>query len=113
MLLRARAQTRAEGSSRYRWWVLWSLLAGLGTGVVMPSTSSVMANEALPNEFGVKPPAQMLATQVGEVAGVQILETLQQASVRRDGLVNAKPDRRCSRRSTCRSSSGRASPRLE
>ena len=28
-LLRHRAQARAEGSSRYQWWVLWSLLAGL------------------------------------------------------------------------------------
>ncbi len=28
-LLRARVQARAEGSSRYQWWVLWSLLAGL------------------------------------------------------------------------------------
>ena len=29
LLLRHRAQARAEGSSRYQWWVLWSLLAGL------------------------------------------------------------------------------------
>ncbi|MBW4079599.1 MAG: MFS transporter, partial [Acidobacteria bacterium] len=29
LLLRARVQARAEGSSRYPWWVLWSLLAGL------------------------------------------------------------------------------------
>ena len=28
-MLRHRAQARAEGSSRYQWWVLWSLLAGL------------------------------------------------------------------------------------
>ena len=28
-LLRHRVQRRALGSSRYEWWVLWSLLAGL------------------------------------------------------------------------------------
>jgi hypothetical protein len=29
--------------------------------------------------------------QVGEVAGIQVLETVQQAMVRRHGLVHAKP----------------------
>jgi MFS family permease len=66
-------------------------LSGLGMGVAMPSTSSVMANEVLTSEFGVMSAAQMLATQVGEVAGIQILETVQQALVRRDKLVHAKP----------------------
>lgn len=74
------------------WFIALALgLSGLGMGVAMPSTSSVMANEVLPSEFGVMSAAQMLATQVGEVAGIQILETVQQAGVRRAGLVNAKP----------------------
>jgi len=50
-----------------------------------------MANEVKPNEFGVMSAAQMLAMQVGEVAGIQVLETVQQAMVRRNGLVHAKP----------------------
>ena len=35
--------------------------------------------------------AQMLAMQVGEVAGIQVLETVQQAVVRRRGLLHARP----------------------
>jgi MFS family permease len=66
-------------------------LSGLGMGVAMPSTSSVMANEVKTNEFGVMSAAQMLAMQVGEVAGIQVLETVQQALVRRHGLIHAKP----------------------
>jgi len=66
-------------------------LSGLGMGVALPSSSSVMANEMKPNEFGVMSAAQMLAMQVGEVAGIQVLETVQQALVRRRGLVHAKP----------------------
>lgn len=74
------------------WFVALALgLSGLGMGVAMPATSSVMANEVLPSEFGVMSAAQMLATQVGEVAGIQILETVQQAEVRRHGLSNASP----------------------
>jgi len=50
-----------------------------------------MANEVKTNEFGVMSAAQMLAMQVGEVAGIQVLETVQQALVRRHGLIHAKP----------------------
>ena len=50
-----------------------------------------MANEVKTNEFGVMSAAQMLAMQVGEVAGIQVLETVQQAMVRRHGLSHARP----------------------
>jgi multidrug resistance protein len=66
-------------------------LSGLGMGVAMPSSSSVMANEVKSSEFGVMSAAQMLAMQVGEVAGIQVLETVQQALVHRRGLSHAKP----------------------
>jgi MFS family permease len=66
-------------------------LSGLGMGVAMPSSSSVMANEVKANEFGVMSAAQMLAVQVGEVAGIQVLETIQQALVHRRGLSHARP----------------------
>ena len=66
-------------------------LSGLGMGVAMPSTSSVMANEVKVSEFGVMSAAQLLAMQVGEVAGIQVLETVQQALVRRRGLTHASP----------------------
>jgi MFS family permease len=74
------------------WMVAVALaLSGLGMGVAMPSSSSVMANEVKSNEFGVMSAAQMLAVQVGEVAGIQVLETIQQALVHRRGLSHAKP----------------------
>lgn len=55
------------------------VLSGLGMGVAMPSTSSIMANEVDPTEFGVMSAAQMLAMQVGEVAGIQVLVSIQQS----------------------------------
>jgi MFS family permease len=74
------------------WIVVVALaLSGLGMGTSMPSSSSVMANEVQPSEFGVMSAAQLLAMQVGEVAGIQVLETVQQALERRRGLLHAKP----------------------
>ena len=74
------------------WMIALALaLSGLGMGVAMPSTSSVMANEVKANEYGVMSAAQMLAMQVGEVAGIQVLETVQQALVHRRALNGAKP----------------------
>jgi multidrug resistance protein len=66
-------------------------LSGLGMGVVMPSSSSVMANEVKVSEFGVMSAAQLLAMQLGEVAGIEVLETIQQAIARRRGLAHARP----------------------
>ncbi len=66
-------------------------LSGLGMGVAMPSSSSVMANEVAPGEFGVMTAAQLLAMQVGEVAGIQVLETVQQSLVHRRHLGGAAP----------------------
>jgi len=66
-------------------------LSGLGMGTVMPSSSSVMANEVKPTEFGVMSAAQMLAVQVGEVAGIEVLETVQQGLVHRRHLAGTKP----------------------
>jgi len=66
--------------------VLALCLAGLGMGVASPSTSSSQANEVKPTEFGVMSATQQLATQVGEVAGIQILISVQESSVKRSGL---------------------------
>jgi MFS family permease len=74
------------------WFVAIALaLSGLGLGVAMPSTSSVMANEVKVSEFGVMSAAQLLAVQVGEVIGIQVLGTVQQALVRRRDLGHAHP----------------------
>jgi len=53
-------------------------LAGLGMGVCLPSTSSTQANEVDASEYGVMSATQLLATQVGEVAGIQVLITIQE-----------------------------------
>jgi multidrug resistance protein len=66
-------------------------LSGLGMGVAMPSTSSVMANEVKVSEFGVMSAAQLLAMQVGEVAGIQVLETVQQSIARRHHALHSHP----------------------
>jgi predicted MFS family arabinose efflux permease len=54
-------------------------LSGLGMGVSQPATSSSMANELEESEYGVMSAAQLLATQVGEVAGIQAVLTIQES----------------------------------
>ena len=63
-------------------------LSGLGMGVLMPATSSTMANELAESEYGVMSSAQLLAAQVGEVAGIQVVLTIQESIARRTGLAN-------------------------
>lgn len=52
-------------------------LSGFGMGVAMPATSSIMANAVDESDLGVMSAAQILAMQVGEVAGIQVLATVQ------------------------------------
>jgi MFS family permease len=54
-------------------------LSGLGMGVSQPATSATMSNELAESEYGVMSAAQLLATQVGEVAGIQIVLTIQES----------------------------------
>jgi MFS family permease len=61
-------------------------LSGLGMGVSMPATSATMSNELAESEYGVMSAAQLLATQVGEVAGIQVVLTIQESIARRSGL---------------------------
>jgi MFS family permease len=63
-------------------------LSGLGMGVSMPATSATMSNELDESEYGVMSAAQLLATQVGEVAGIQVVLTIQESIARRSGLSN-------------------------
>jgi MFS family permease len=63
-------------------------LSGLGMGVSMPATSATMSNELVESEYGVMSAAQLLATQVGEVAGIQVVLTIQESIARRSGLGN-------------------------
>jgi MFS family permease len=63
-------------------------LSGLGMGVSMPATSATMSNELAESEYGVMSAAQLLATQVGEVAGIQAVLTIQESIAKRSGLSN-------------------------
>jgi MFS family permease len=63
-------------------------LSGLGMGVSMPATSSSMANEVAESEYGVMSAASLLAAQVGEVAGIQIVLTIQESIAKNEGLAN-------------------------
>ncbi len=76
-------------SSAGLWLILVALaLSGLGMGVSMPATSSTMSNELEASEYGVMSAAQLLATQVGEVAGIQAVLTIQESLARHAGLGN-------------------------
>jgi len=55
-------------------------LSGLGNGVSTPSTASSAANEVAPDELGVMSAAQLLITQIGIVAGIQVMVTVQASS---------------------------------
>ena len=61
-------------------------LSGLGMGVSMPATSATMSNELAESEYGVMSAAQLMASQVGEVAGIQVVLTIQESIARRSGL---------------------------
>ena len=63
-------------------------LSGLGMGVSMPATSATMSNEVAASEYGVMSAAQLLAAQVGEVAGIQAVLTIQESIARRSGLAD-------------------------
>jgi MFS family permease len=63
-------------------------LSGLGMGVSMPATSATMSNELAVSEYGVMSAAQLLAAQVGEVTGIQVVLTIQESIAKNSGLGN-------------------------
>jgi MFS family permease len=63
-------------------------LSGLGMGISLPAAASTMANEVAAAEYGVMSAAQLMASQVGEVAGIQVVLTLQESLARHGGLQN-------------------------
>jgi MFS family permease len=52
-------------------------LSGVGIGLATPTTVSTASNEVAPDEFGVMSAAQQLITQIGVVAGIQVMVTVQ------------------------------------
>jgi EmrB/QacA subfamily drug resistance transporter len=82
-----------QPSTSLLWLIIALALSGFAMGVSMPATSSIMANEVAESDFGVMSAAQILAMQVGEVAGIQVLATLQQGIMHNRGLTRTSdPD---------------------
>jgi MFS family permease len=52
-------------------------LSGIGIGIATPSTAASASNEVAPEELGVMSAAQQLITQIGVVAGIQVMVTVQ------------------------------------
>ena len=55
-------------------------LSGLANGITQPSTAASASNEVAPEELGVMSAAQLLISQIGVVAGIQTMVTVQAAS---------------------------------
>jgi len=75
-----------QPSTPLLWLIAALALSGFAMGAAMPATSSIMANVVREEDFGVMSAAQILAMQVGEVAGIQVLATLQQEIMHHRGL---------------------------
>jgi MFS family permease len=54
-------------------------LSGVGNGLSTPSTASSASNQVAPEELGVMSAAQQLITQIGIVAGIQVMVTVEAA----------------------------------
>jgi MFS family permease len=52
-------------------------LSGVGNGLSTPSTASSASNQVAPDELGVMSAAQQLITQIGIVAGIQLMVTIE------------------------------------
>ena len=64
-------------------------LAGVGLGVSSPSMAASVANAVEPENLGIAGAAQQLLTQVGIVAGIQLVETLQASRQHAVGLARS------------------------
>lgn len=58
------------------------VLSGLGFGIGGPSLAASVANEFRPEDLGTASASQQLMGQVGNVAGIQVMETVQAAAYR-------------------------------
>jgi len=54
-------------------------MSGVGNGLSTPSTASSASNQMAPDELGVMSAAQQLIGQIGIVAGIQVMVTVQAA----------------------------------
>ncbi|HUP85154.1 MAG TPA: MFS transporter [Acidimicrobiales bacterium] len=64
-------------------------LSGVGLGMASPSISSSVANSVDEESLGIASAAQQLVTQVGVVAGIQLMSTIQASREASDGLAGS------------------------
>jgi len=64
-------------------------LSGIGLGIAQPSISSSVANSVSEEQLGIASAAQQLVTQVGLVAGIQLMSTIQASREATDGLTGS------------------------
>ena len=67
-------------------------LSGTGIGIATPSTAASASNEVAPDELGVMSAAQQLITQIGVVAGIQVMVTVQASGAGTRGALAAFHD---------------------
>jgi MFS family permease len=60
-------------------------LSGMGLGVSAPAMTAAVANAVEDADLGVAGAIQQLAVQVGSVIGIQVMQTVQQATATSDG----------------------------
>jgi EmrB/QacA subfamily drug resistance transporter len=64
-------------------------LSGIGMGISTPAMNATVANAVDPEDLGVASAASQLMSQVGTVAGIQIMQTVQVAREGADGLAGS------------------------
>jgi hypothetical protein len=64
-------------------------LSGIGMGISSPAMNATVANAVDPEDLGVASAASQLMAQIGTVAGIQIMQTVQVAREGADGLVGS------------------------
>jgi EmrB/QacA subfamily drug resistance transporter len=68
------------------------LLSGIGLGVSSPSVAASVGNAVEEKDLGIASAAQQVMTQVGVVAGIQLMVTIQASRVGERGLVGSFHD---------------------
>jgi EmrB/QacA subfamily drug resistance transporter len=64
-------------------------LSGMGLGSSSPSMAATIANAVEERDLGIAGAAQQMMTQIGVVAGIQLMQTVQAAGERSAGLVGS------------------------
>jgi EmrB/QacA subfamily drug resistance transporter len=64
-------------------------LSGVGMGAASPAMAATIANAVDDRDLGVAGAAQQMMQQIGVVAGIQLMQTIQQVRVPADGVVGS------------------------